>query len=545
MPATPAPQTVEAPVRGTRFRIDRGILALIVIVAVGAVLRLIGIWWGLPHELHTDEPVIVNGAVDLARRHSFEPSVYFRPDHVEIQISDLVYQAYAKVFLHTSVVLGFAAHPATFLLLSRLVTVVFGLGMIVLAYFIGREFSRSVGLVAAVLVAILPPFVEHSHYATPDVPLTAALMGVILACMRYLRTPSVRALLLASACTSIAIAIKYPGALATAVIALVVVIMAIRDGQPWRILRHGVLAVAAVIVFLFFISPVLFTNVEAVKASVHGESRGGRAGSAGAGIVHNVLFYLGYGAGVLGVLLLVAAVVGVVLAIRRRALIAVPLVISVVVFLGLSVLPIHWDRWSLPMLVAPLIFAAVGLVWAWQMAPGVLRSTAVRRTLLAVVGVLILSNLLLQSVATDVMLSAPDTRIALGARFAKLGITKHNSIYEGYTPLANAELKLIFSDIPLRNGVLAPVAPSKHWIVISSCTYSRFYGVPQYSAQRAFYSALKNKFPLALSTNAQMATSTTGIEPLNDYLAIKTIAGYASGGEAGCDIRVYSIPHSS
>jgi len=42
--------------------------------------------------------VIVEGAIDMVKRHSFEPSFYYRPDHVEIQLSYLAYMAYAHLF---------------------------------------------------------------------------------------------------------------------------------------------------------------------------------------------------------------------------------------------------------------------------------------------------------------------------------------------------------------------------------------------------------------------------------------------------------------
>ena len=42
--------------------------------------------------------MIVEGAIDMVKRHSFEPSFYYRPDHVEIQLSYLAYMAYAQSF---------------------------------------------------------------------------------------------------------------------------------------------------------------------------------------------------------------------------------------------------------------------------------------------------------------------------------------------------------------------------------------------------------------------------------------------------------------
>ncbi len=82
----------------TFFSWDR--IALVGAVLLGAVLRIVAVAWGAPERLHPDEGVIFDGAVDLANRNSFEPSVSWRPDHVEIQLSYLTYMAWSHLVLH-------------------------------------------------------------------------------------------------------------------------------------------------------------------------------------------------------------------------------------------------------------------------------------------------------------------------------------------------------------------------------------------------------------------------------------------------------------
>jgi hypothetical protein len=531
----------ETETRSRRIHLGRNFWILVAIVVVGAILRIVGIWWGLPHDLHPDEPVIVNGALDLARRHSFEPNVYFRPDHVEIQLSYIAYTAVSEVVFHTGVIAAHTLHAPLFLLLSRLVTLAFGLVMIVLAYFIGREFSRRVGFIAAAITAVLPSFVEHSHYATPDVPLTAVMMGVVLALMRYLKKPSFSSLFIASACTSIGIAIKYPAALAIGVIGIVVIYVAIRDKRLLQIVSRGILTVVAVIVFLFFISPVLFTNYGAVLQSLHRESRS-RGDDPGFG--DNLLFYFGYGAGVFGILLLAALILGAVDVIRRRRIVALPLLISVVLLIGLSTIPVHWERWALPMFIAPVLLASLGIAWAWELAPRMLRSHRLRVALTAIVGVIIAGNLLSQSVAIDAQLSVPDARIVLKDKFASLGITEANSIYEGYSPLEPGSLHSIFPNLTLQGGQVTSLKPAAKWIVLSSCMTSHFDG-PSGAADRAMYGDIRAQLSRVLSTTDVRNASVTGIEPLNVASDIQTLVGYAQGGHPGCRIQVYKLPANS
>ena len=203
-----------------RLRWDWVWTALTVIILGGAVVRFAGGSWGLPLDLNSDESVIVQGAIDMAKRHSFEPPYFFRPDHVEMQLSNLAYLAYSHLLHGSSPQSLYASDPAPFILISRTITACFGVAMIVVAYLIGKRFTVAIGVMAAFVVAFFPPFVDNSHFASPDVPLSFAFMIVILACMRYLASPSWGNLLLASFGVSFAIAIKYPGALGALMIAI-------------------------------------------------------------------------------------------------------------------------------------------------------------------------------------------------------------------------------------------------------------------------------------------------------------------------------------
>lgn len=274
----------------TKLRLNWLPAALTVIIVGGALARLLGGNWGLPLQLHPDEWVIVDGAIDMAKRHSFEPKFFFRPDHVEIQLSYLAYEAYAHLFHGSSVESLYTTHSAPlslgagpFILISRTITACFGVAMIVVAYLIGKRFTRAIGVLAAFLVAFFPTYVDQSHFATPDVPLSLTLMIVILGCMRYLDSPSWGNLLLASLGVSVAIAIKYPGALGAIMIAITVIISAVRARAWSRIFVHGAAALAAVVGFLFAISPVLFTNIQVVVSAMTGEAGDTALGADGLG----------------------------------------------------------------------------------------------------------------------------------------------------------------------------------------------------------------------------------------------------------------------
>jgi hypothetical protein len=520
------------------IRQHSGLIAVSTAVVLGIAMRVAGWTWGFPADLHPDEWVIVKGALDLVHRKSFEPSMYFRPDHLEIQLSYLGYTFYSHVFLHMPVEGAYALHPDHFLLISRAITTTFGVAMIVLAYLIGKRFHRNIGMIAAVLFALFPPFVENSQYATPDVPLTAALMLVILACMHYLETPSNKSLLIACAAISAGIAIKYPAVLGTFTIGVVVVWTAVRDRKWWRIPRDGVLAVLAVIVFLFMISPVLFTNARHVITSFQDEDQGTPIGVHGLDWGGNADFYahsyLLYG-GFIGVAL---AAVGLFVVIRKRLTQAIPLTLGIFYWLAMSGVSLHWPRWAVPMYVTPLLLVSIGTYYGfvWLKARGSLGRWLV--PLASAVVVLSLGNMIVNAAPFATRPLAQDTRLSLLPRLHELGVTTENSIYEGYTPLLPGAPKEIFAELKDVGGHLVPVDPAKRYVVESACMKRRYLIDPRDAAQRAFYRELEAQAPLIAKARTVAGWNHSSFEPLNIVRAPQTIWGYLTGGHSGCDIDV-------
>ncbi len=404
------------------------LILLAIIIAAGTALRVLGVRWGLPLGLNPDEHVIVDGALDLARRHSFEPSVYYRPDHVEIQLSDLAYLGFAYLVRGMSPDQLNAADPSVLLLISRLITVGFGIGTMVLAYLIGARFNRAIGVITTALVAFFPPFVLNSPLATPDVPLTFAFMMVMLGCMRYLAAPRWRHLAFACLGVSIGFAIKYPGALGTVVIAITILLSAVPQRDWRRVLIHGAGAIGMVVGFLFLLSPVLFTNASVVVENMIGEAGTTHPGADNLGYWGKLGFYATQFGTAGGLILVLFFGLGVYFCIRLRLRESVPLVLGAITWLLLSVVPLHWPRWGLPMYLTPLLIAPIGIyhgtkyllarhreVWVqWAAMGGHCRSLG--------------STWSSGSVAVTADLLAPDTRVA-GCRRAG-----HPGHHPGATP---------------------------------------------------------------------------------------------------------------
>ncbi len=546
----PVPTADSSPVpRGERRRVLRQHwvpIALTLIILGGTVVRLVGVNWGLPLQLHPDEWVIVDGAIDMARRHSFEPGYYYRPDHVEMQLSNLAYLGYSYLFHGTSPGRLFATVQAPFFLISRLITECFGVGMIVLGYRIGVRFNRVIGITTAFLIAFFPPFVVNSHFATPDVPLSFALMVVIVGCMRYLVAPSWRNLLLSCAGVSVAIAVKYPGAIGAAMIGITVMVSGIQ-ARDWRLIfKRGTAAVGAVVGFLFLISPVLFTNARVVVASFSNEAGGNHLGGDGLGWLGNMGFYVADLATSVGIILVLCFALGIVWSVRLRLSQTVPLWTGALVWPLLSHVGLHWPRWGLPMYLTPLLIAPIGIYYSASYildhgAAGWLRGVA------AALGVLMVANLLTGSVAALAQYAATTTENVGAQDFAARHIDATNTVFEGYTPLRPGGPADIFDQFEVIGGRLMLSTTErdgagKRYVAVSSTLYDRWDSDPRYSSEQRFYQMLAHQFVLVTTYNPVPEPKPIIFDVVAIWRNFGYIAGIGGGGLSGPTIKLYEIP---
>ncbi len=480
-------------------------LLLCLAVIVGGALRIVGARFGFPFLVHPDEWAIVRGAMDLSARHSFEPQFLGRPDHLEIKLNFLVDFVYARFRYGLWPNVAFEAHPQDFYLIARLITAAFGIGCIVMAYFIGKRFAPMVGAIAAVLFALFPGYVLHSHYATPDVPITFVTLVVVWLCIDYLANPRASTIAWTGGAIGAGVTIKYPAAILGITVAAVVVIAAARM-RRWRlILDHGALSVAALVGTAFVVSPVLFVKYGGVRDAIVNEARPTHLGADGLGWTGNAWFYIDSFLLYAGVIVGIAAVAGMVWSVYRRSPASVPLWTGAIVWLALSAASLHWERWGMPMHVTPLLFAALGIHAAfaalWDKLPwGSRIGRAAARTLLVVVCSLALTNNLASSVAIDSSLVAPDTRRAAQQFAGSIGATPDNSIYEPYTPFSPSGGTEIFEDFVVRDGKLYLSDRARHdnpkYLIISSFMRSRYLADPKYVDEHGFYQAVDDNLPL-------------------------------------------------
>ena len=349
-------------------------LAPALLFALALIPRAIGLTWGLPnaqryYSYHPDESVnqIVGAVVHLLQG-DFNPHFFNYPS-LSIYATWLIYQLLAVFGLTTNVPDAIYPWPILrdIIFAGRLFSVACGAATATLSYGIARQLGlRRGAIVAGVTVALLPGLVQHSHYATVDIPAT---FFVALCVWLSLRARTAKALLVAALVAGLAAGTKYNAGL------VVVVPMACALLLPELKNRWMLIILAPIVALLGFVvstpyallSPAEFwgdskINGFAYELLVHPRQGSGDIfQNTGNGWWYHLTFNLPF---VMTAPLAVAAVVGIGFAARERRFWPI-LVFVGLFFLSLGFSQVRFMRYLFP--IAPLL--CVTAVWAASRLP--------------------------------------------------------------------------------------------------------------------------------------------------------------------------------
>lgn len=454
------------------FLKKNGLILLLLVLA--GMLRFVGTSWGLPYHLHPDEGTIVNATIRMIEHHSFEPDVFNRPDHLEIQLDMISFMFIDHVLYHQPMAAVAHYHLSTLYLAARWLTASFGVGMILIAYLVGAKIKKRIGWIAAALFALFPGFIEFSHYATPDIPTGFFMLLCIYFCIGYMQKPVKKYLFLSCLCVAAFTVIKYPGIILSSFIGLSVLIRGLRDKNRKRLMTHGFALLIFIPGLIFLISPVLFTNYHAVILNLRDESNPIRPGADGLGYFGNLWFYSHTYLKYSGLLMAIFFFAGVIACLKSRLKwMYLPIFFGFIYFAALSYIALHWERWAVPMYVSPLLISAVGIdyVFNWM------KRFSHRKGLLKGIYWLIMLTIVLNfSVTSFAKLSNflyPDTRVLSQSFCTQARITKTNANFEGYTPLYPTSPKNLAPFRKVGNDYY-PRNKRTDYILLSSYMYSRY-----------------------------------------------------------------------
>lgn len=334
---------------------------LFAICLLALLLRAWGLDFGLPSLYHPDEPTYVVIAQHMIKTGDLNPHFFNYPT-LFFYIHALAYLPYflmgklLGVFHSVADIpypvvhalgVGTTDMPSTFML-GRWLTVLFGVGMVVLVYLVGKRLfdKPGVGLLAALLTAVSPANVVNSRFITPNIMLSFFGVLALLGAALVLRRGDTRYYVLAGLGAGLPASIKYNGAL---IIVTLAAAHFLREGprglKDWRIYMAPLLAAA-----LFFattpfaiLDSAKFLNDIRQEAQHYSTAHFGMEGDA-------LNWYIDYLWTVEG-LIIVPAVLGMLrgLISRSKPLIMLS-VFPVIYFIFISTFVVRNDRTVMPLL---------------------------------------------------------------------------------------------------------------------------------------------------------------------------------------------------
>lgn len=520
------------------------ILALIFAAAVA--LRIVGAGWGMPHgNLHPDEGLVFGQAYQCALNRNFEVHDYYRPNHVSVKMNTLLYIGIQELYFapqgQNDFALNYNQHFALFTTASRILTALFGVGTVVLAYLIGLFWGRKQALFASLLFAVFPSFIEHSHYITPDIPLLFFLMGVLWAALCYQRKASVSWLFWMSFFTALAVCEKYPGAYGCVVIAVTVCAAHIK--KPSRIVKDGCLAILFFVLGILAVSPVLLIDFRTVLEAIAGQNKQYHLGADGLGFGETLLFYIKTAGVHMGLLLTVSSIYGIVKSFRKNAKPTIILLVFLAYIVPISTLSIHWERYTLPIYAAGLIFGAVGAFYiAEDLMVLLKKAPAACLIAYSIFFLLPVCSLLAGAMAVSGSFLAPDSRIILQDTLAEMGVTVNNTVYDCNTPLDPGGYYGAFGNFEEGDPGKFKYGSGPKYVMTSSAQRDLYLEAdPEvYGWIADFYRRLDEHYSLIFLYPVEKP-SCHFLELQNIWYSARSVYRYMRGAAVGYEIRLYQM----
>ena len=493
-------------------------MLLILIVLVGAYLRLHNLGWGLPEVFEEATPW--RQAWEMwgtgTGRFDFNPHFFNYPAfsfYIQWAGQALVYIAGRVTGEFSStrdMLMAFEASPDRFILTGRLITSLFGIASIYLIYRVGRDvFSRVAGLAAALFLALNFSHIRRGQFIATDVPLVFFILLAFIPIYRIARDGSRRHYIWAGVCVGLAAGVKYPGFLTAAGVIAAHVYYRLAQRRPWRIVvfdRSLWMSGGIALLVFFAVSPYCFLDYSGFYAGFRFEQTHMKLGHFGA--PERPVSYLEYARSIIpAVLTLPVALIGltglVYGVVKSRGISLVLLAFPLVYFAVVGSWKTAADHYIFPMIPFLLIFAGLLLRVIFERIP----SSGSRLLPGAVLGaavclVLIPSALLIhRSFARP---DRPDNR-TVAREWIEAHVERGAALVkEKYTPDLDPRSHVVF-ELPLSTLYPGSTAPfyDLRWyadfdyVVISSEVYRRYRNEPgTYPAHVGFYRDLESRADL-------------------------------------------------
>jgi 4-amino-4-deoxy-L-arabinose transferase-like glycosyltransferase len=209
-------------------QVNRSYLFIALILLIGVSLRIWGLNYDLPYIYHPDEPLSLSIIQPLFKTGDLNPH-FFQYPSLFYYINAIAYVPYYligkllgiftsrnDILAPISLIMGVVRAPMpSIVLLGRTITVIFGVGSVVLIYIIGKQLTGKaiVGMLAALMLAVAIPNVSLSRYITPDTFVVFFATASFLASVLIYKQGKTRYYVIAGICVGLTASTKYNGGL--------------------------------------------------------------------------------------------------------------------------------------------------------------------------------------------------------------------------------------------------------------------------------------------------------------------------------------------
>ncbi len=388
-------------------------LALLLILAVGLVLRVLHNTYGLPYVYNIDEGShFTNRAIGMFGG-SADPGYYQNPSaytylvHLALRFQYgighvLPFGHYARAIRQ------YSEDPTTIYRTSRTLAALLCMLGVIGVFWVGRRLWGALEGVAAAAVlcfAFLP--VAYSRVAVTDVGALLPVALALYASVRVYEEGRRKHYVLGGLMAGLAFGFKYTAGLV--LLPLLIATLARVIGRDRRAIVDGLIALACAVGVFFVTNPYFFINFSDAWHQLKGEQQlAGKFAKLGQEGDNGPAYYLDsltWGLGWAGAF---GALAGVVLVARRSRMRALLLAaVPIVLFIYLSTQVRFFGRWLLPAYPALALLAGVAIAALVRLVPG--RPLA-RAAALAAVTLAVIAQPILADVRTARLLGRTDTR---------------------------------------------------------------------------------------------------------------------------------------
>jgi 4-amino-4-deoxy-L-arabinose transferase-like glycosyltransferase len=492
-------------------RVHRELILLGVILLIALVVRIWGISHDLPYIYHPDEPGYVNISQTIFKTGDLNPHFFNYPS-LFFYINSFAYIPYylfgkllgvfaspSSILAPTSLAMGVTKSPMpTAVLFGRIITIAFGIGGIGLTFLIGKQLTSraSIGLVAALLMAISPSNVIHSRFVTPDTFVVFFAAASFLATILVYQQGKTWHYIVAGLCIGFTASSKYNGAL---IVLPLLVAHFLRHGK--KAMKEWNIYLALFFCGLGFVASTPFALIDFSEflADLRFESQHYSTGHAG--MEGNTLeWYLSYMWQTAGIIYILGALEILRGAYRRSRKLILLSVFPLAYFIFISSFMVRNDRTFLPLTPFLFLLAASFFVHLLRRIK-TFQSKALRRFSSLAIACLLIVGLISptsKTIANGIRITTVDSRetarvwisdnLPSGARIA----------IESYSPFVDpSRFSIQGFERLIEHGPEWYVEQDFDYLVFSQGMYGRFYREPErYSIEISQYETLFRRFHL-------------------------------------------------